>query len=127
MISVGSDGYAALRYHAIQVVAVMRPEEGAPVRVDITQDGKPLAHADAGKDVHYDASGTSYVTVDAARAYDLAMNAHFGSHELRLMPQRYGLGFNNHVGTSASMRVANEGRGALFMPWKRPARPKSGR
>jgi thiol-disulfide isomerase/thioredoxin len=91
MISAGNDGYAALRYHAIQVVAVMRPENGTPVRVDVTQDGKPLAPEDAGKDIRYD-SGRSYVTVDAARAYDLVMNARFGSHELRLMPERYGLG-----------------------------------
>jgi hypothetical protein len=92
MISAGVDGYAALRYHAIQVVAVMRPEEGSAVRVDVTQDGKPLARDDAGKDIRYDASGMSYVTVDAPRAYDLVMNAHFGPHELRLSPNRYGLG-----------------------------------
>jgi hypothetical protein len=92
MISAANDGYAALRYHAIQVVAVMRPERGTPVRVVLTQDGKPLPRADAGKDVRYDASGTSYVTVDAARAYDLVMNARFGSHELRLLPDRSGLG-----------------------------------
>lgn len=91
MVSGGNDGYAALRYHAIQVVAVMRPEQGT-VRVDATQDGKPIAHADAGADIHYDASGMSYVDVDSAREYDLLMNQHFGSHELRLLPQHYGLG-----------------------------------
>jgi hypothetical protein len=92
MISGGNDGYAVLRYHAIQVVAVMAPEQGSPVRVDVTQDGKPLSRADAGADVRYDASGKSYLTVDAAREYDVVMNAHVGSHELRLQPERYGLG-----------------------------------
>ncbi|HLI96850.1 MAG TPA: redoxin family protein [Candidatus Baltobacteraceae bacterium] len=92
MVSAGGDGYAALKYHAIQVVAVMRPEQGSPVRVNVTQDGKPLARSDAGKDITYDRSGMSYVTVDASRAYDLVMNSHFGSHELRLLPERYGLG-----------------------------------
>lgn len=90
MVSGGNDGYAALRYHAIAVVAVMRPEQGA-VRVNVMQDGKPLAREDAGPDIRYDASGVSYVNVDAARAYDLVMNARFGSHELRLQPQHYGL------------------------------------
>lgn len=91
MISAGNDGYAALAYHAIQVVAVMRSERGA-VRVNVTQDGKPLARGDAGPDIHYDGSGMSYVNVDAAREYDLVMNAHYGSHDLRLLPERYGLG-----------------------------------
>ena len=92
MISGGGDGYAAIRYHAIQVVTVMTPDPGTSMRVDVTQDGKPLAKDDAGADVRYDSSGTSYVTVDAARAYDVVMNAKFGSHELHLVPQKFGLG-----------------------------------
>jgi hypothetical protein len=32
------------------------------------------------------------VTVAAARAYELLDNAHFGQHDLRLSPQRFGLG-----------------------------------
>ena len=91
MLFGGGGGYAALRYHAIQVVAVMRPERGDAVRVYVTQDGKPIPREDAGKDVRYDASGASYLEVDAARAYDVAMNARFGTHELRLLPQQYGL------------------------------------
>jgi thiol-disulfide isomerase/thioredoxin len=91
MISGGGDGYAAIRYHAIEVVTVMLPDQ-VPTRVDVTQDGKPVPKDDAGKDVQYDASGTSYVTVDAARAYNIIMNAKFGSHDLRLAPQKYGLG-----------------------------------
>ncbi len=55
MISAANDGYAALPYHAIQVVAVMRPQQGTPVRVVVTQDGKPVPHSDAGKDLAYDA------------------------------------------------------------------------
>jgi thiol-disulfide isomerase/thioredoxin len=92
VISAGNDGYIALRYHAIQLVAVMVPERGTPVRVDVTQDGEPVAREDAGPDIRYDGRGQSYVTVDAPREYDLVMNAHFGSHELRLMPEHYGLG-----------------------------------
>jgi thiol-disulfide isomerase/thioredoxin len=86
----GNDGYLALRYHAVQVVGVMAPDN-ASTRVNVTQDGKPLEHADAGRDIAYDASGMSYVNVDAPRAYDLVMNARFGQHELRLSPQHHGL------------------------------------
>jgi thiol-disulfide isomerase/thioredoxin len=91
-VSGATNGYAALRYHAIQLVVVMKPEHGGSIRVDVTQDGKPVAKSDAGKDLQYDAGGTSYVNVDAARAYDLIMNARFGEYELKLAPKGYGLG-----------------------------------
>jgi len=88
----GGSGYFDLPYHAIQVMAVMTPPDRGPSRVDVTQDGKPIAHADAGPDIRYDSSGMSYVTVDAPRAYDLLMNQTFGEHDLRLSPQSYGVG-----------------------------------
>ena len=92
LVSGGSDGYLRLPYHAIQVVVVMKPESGGAIRVKVTQDGKPVKRADAGRDIRYDAAGDSYVTVDAARAYELLMNARFGKHDLQLYPQRNGLG-----------------------------------
>jgi thiol-disulfide isomerase/thioredoxin len=91
-VSEGIHGYAAMRYHAIQVVGVLTPEDGKSVRVDVTQDGKPVPKEDAGGDLHYDGAGNSYVAVDAAREYDLVMNAKFGQHELELQPADYGLG-----------------------------------
>lgn len=91
-VSGESNGFLALRYHAIQVEAVMKPDGGKAVRVDVTQDGKPIAHEDAGKDLQYDASGMSFVDVSTPRAYDLLMNARFGTHELRVSPKGYGLG-----------------------------------
>jgi len=91
-VSEGLHGYVALKYHAIQVVGVLAPSDQKSVRIDVTQDGAPLAKADAGSDIRYDADGKSYITVDAARAYDLVMNAKFGQHDLRLTPQGYGVG-----------------------------------
>jgi thiol-disulfide isomerase/thioredoxin len=88
----GGDGYFDLPYHAIQVMVVMTPPQRGSGRVDVTQDGKPIAKEDAGPDIHYDAGGMSYVTVDASRAYELLMNQTFGEHDLRLAPQSYGLG-----------------------------------
>lgn len=84
--------YAALRYHAIQVVAVLKPEAGKPMTVYIEQDGKTLPVQDAGSDVRYDDQGRSYVNVDMPREYDLVMNKHFGHHDLRLSTAQYGLG-----------------------------------
>ncbi|MBV8488930.1 MAG: redoxin domain-containing protein [Candidatus Eremiobacteraeota bacterium] len=84
-------GYLTMRYHAIEVMTVMRPQSGS-VRVGVTQDGKPIPKDDAGADVKYDASGNSYVDVDQARAYHIVENAKFGTHDLRLTPSGNGLG-----------------------------------
>jgi thiol-disulfide isomerase/thioredoxin len=92
MISASSDGYLILAYRAIQVVSVMKPEAGGSTRVDVTQDGHPVARSEAGSDLHYDASGNSYVQVDAPRAYELVNNTRYAQHELKLAPQRYGVG-----------------------------------
>lgn len=83
--------HLALKYHAIQVVGVMRPE-GTPVTVTVTQDGKPLAHEDAGSDIQYDAQGRSYMIVDVSRAYDIVDNKKWGTHDLMLEPQASGVG-----------------------------------
>ena len=90
MVSADGRGHIALKYHAIQVVSVLRPN-GGPVTVMVTQDDKPLAQQDAGDDVKFDAQGRSYITVDAPRAYDVVMNKHWGTHELTLTPQGSGL------------------------------------
>lgn len=91
-VSEGLHGYVALKYHAIQVVSVLAPSDQKSVRIDVTQDGAPLAKADAGSDIRYDADGKSYINVDASRAYELVMNAKFGQHDLRLTPQGFGVG-----------------------------------
>ncbi len=91
-VSGESNGYLALRYHAIQLVVVMRPEGGGAVRVNVAQDDRPVAREDAGKDLRYDERGRSYVIVDASRAYDLVMNARFGTHDVKLSPAGSGLG-----------------------------------
>ncbi len=90
-VSAAASGYVDMRYHAIQVVSVLSTTKGTPVRVDVTQDGGPLAKGDAGRDIHYDTAGMSYVTVDGPRAYEIAMNAKMAFHDLRLTPKLSGL------------------------------------
>ena len=88
----GADDYVALRYHAINVVAVLKPEAGKTVTVYVDQDGKTLAKEDAGTDIRYDDSGRAYATVDAPREYDLVRDRRFGTHDLELHPVQYGFG-----------------------------------
>lgn len=76
--------YLAIKYHALECNAVIKPEGGKPVRVLVTQDGKPVARADRGADLRCDESGATYITVDEPRMYALIKNAQFGSHELKL-------------------------------------------
>lgn len=92
-VSAENGGSLTLRYHAIQLIAVMKPENGGSTRVDVTQDGHPVAKGDAGKDIRYDDHGASYVTVNAPRAYDLIMNERFGTKTLELSPKGDGIGF----------------------------------
>jgi thiol-disulfide isomerase/thioredoxin len=92
-VSDSNSGYFAMRYHAIQVEVVMRPLNGQPTRVVVTQDGKPVSRNDAGSDLKYDASGNSYIDVNSGRAYEVIMNAQYASqHDLRLSPQGSNLG-----------------------------------
>lgn len=71
---------------------MLKPEAGKPMTVYVEQDGKPVAHEDAGADIHYDLSGRSYAIVDAPRAYELIMNRSLGYHDPTLRPLGYGLG-----------------------------------
>lgn len=78
------EDYLALRYHALEVNAVMRPERNAEPDVFVMQDGKPMLMEDRGEDIRYTSDGHAYVHVDEPRMYRLVRNTRFGQHELRL-------------------------------------------
>jgi thiol-disulfide isomerase/thioredoxin len=84
--------YVALRYHAIEVNCVLKPEGGKPIRVIVTQDGKPVPSADRGADVRVGASGETYLEVDEPKMYRIIKNAAFGAHNLKLACAEPGLG-----------------------------------
>jgi thiol-disulfide isomerase/thioredoxin len=88
----GADAHLAIRYRALQVVAVLKPHGVPAVDVLVLQDGAPLTKQDAGADIRFDRDGRSYLLVDAPREYDVVMNKHFAQHDLELLPQRPGLG-----------------------------------
>jgi thiol-disulfide isomerase/thioredoxin len=100
----GLKDYVALRYHALECNAVIKPEGGVPLRVVITQDGKPLARADAGADIRYDEQNRSYIFVDAPRMYRLTKNAKFGTYELRLASTSPDFGLYSFTFTSCEIR-----------------------
>ncbi|MBM3459475.1 MAG: redoxin domain-containing protein [Armatimonadetes bacterium] len=84
--------FIAIRYHALEVNSVLRPENGKPVRIYLYQDGKPVAKADKGDDVRYDAQGRSYLLLDQPRMYNLIKNAKFGQRTLKLATAEPGMG-----------------------------------
>ncbi len=92
--------YIALKYHALGANVVLKPERGKPIRLEVEQDGKPVARADRGEDIRYDSAGRSYLLVDQPRMYRLAKNAKFGTHELKLLAADEGLGLYSYTFTS---------------------------
>ncbi|HLK61673.1 MAG TPA: redoxin family protein [Chthonomonadaceae bacterium] len=96
--------YIALRYHALECNAVIKPEGNAPFRVYLTQDGKPIARQDKGADILYDEKGYSYILVDTPRMYRLAANTRFGSHELKLASLSPDFGLYSFTFTSCEQK-----------------------
>lgn len=84
--------YLAIKYHALEVNAVIKPESGKPVKVWVFHDGKPVAQKDKGLDIQYDAKGQSYILVDQPKMYSLVKNAAFGQRTLKLAPAGPGMG-----------------------------------
>ncbi|MGE5207644.1 MAG: redoxin domain-containing protein [Chlamydiota bacterium] len=90
-VSGGKDDRAELRYHARSLYAVLSLDNTSkPVRVDVTQDGKPLDRSDAGVDVKFDSNG-SYIEVKEPRMYYVIKNPALGSHLLTLAPEKRGV------------------------------------
>lgn len=90
-ISEASD-YVALRYHALEVNCVLKPEGGKPIRVVVTQDGKPVPAADRGADLRAAPSGETYLQVEEPKMYAIIKNAKFGAYDLKLACAEPGLG-----------------------------------
>lgn len=88
----GATDYLGIKYHALEVNAVIKPESGKPVKVWIYHDGKPVAPKDKGSDIRYDAAGKSFILVDQPKMYSLIKNAAFAQRTLKLAPTGGGMG-----------------------------------
>jgi thiol-disulfide isomerase/thioredoxin len=87
-----AEDYVAIRYHALEVNSVMKPEGGKPLTVIVTQNGAPVRPGDKGTDIRYDGQGRSYVLVNEPRMYQLIRNGAFGTYDLKLACAGEGLG-----------------------------------
>ena len=102
LVSQAVRDYVALKYHALGANAVLKPERAKPIRLEVEQDGKPVARADRGEDLRYDSAGHRYVLVDQPRMYRLVKNAKFGTRELKLLAADEGLGLYSFTFTSCT-------------------------
>jgi thiol-disulfide isomerase/thioredoxin len=91
-ISPHGEDYVAVKYHAKECNAVLKPEPASPVRVYVTQDGGAVPREDAGRDVQYDENGRSYLQVDRPAMYNLTANREHGQHVIRLYADTEDLG-----------------------------------
>ena len=98
--------YIALRYHAIQANAVIRPIGNAAFKLIVTQDGKPVPHQDAGADIRYDKSGASYILVRSSRMYNIIKNRRYGSHLLELSANSNRFALYSFTFSSCAMPVS---------------------
>ena len=89
---VGASGESRLhvRYMAKEVNLVMMPPLTGPGRLELLQDGVPLAAEDAGEDARVE-DGHILVTVNTPRMYRLVNNREIDSHDLTLVTSSDGL------------------------------------
>lgn len=81
----------SLKYRAVELNVVMKPEEIFFMLVFVKQDDEWLRREIAGEDIQYDEEGRSFVRVDAPRMYNLIANQPYGTYEARLYVRGKGL------------------------------------
>ncbi len=78
------EDYIALRFRAMSVNVVLRPEGKQPFEVVVELDGKPLQASEAGADVVIREDGRSSIEVREARLYELVHLPLFAERDLTL-------------------------------------------
>ena len=76
--------YIAIKYHALEVNAVIKQSGSDAFKVYVTQDGSNVAPEDKGDDIQMGADGRTFIFVNEPRMYNIIRNESFGSHELQL-------------------------------------------
>lgn len=76
--------FAAIRYHGLEVNAVLKGGEVERYKIFVTRDGKPLEKQFSGKDIEFDKTGMSFVEVGEPKLYNLVKDKEYGDHILRL-------------------------------------------
>jgi len=80
----GREGHLILNYEALEVNAVIKPEEHAGFEVVVRQDDQYLTVKNKGDDIHIDSEGRSHIQIGEPRMFNLVKNKEFGEHVLKL-------------------------------------------
>ncbi len=82
------EGTLTLKYHALEVNAVLKPQESTGFKLWVKKDGQFLTDKDKGKNVQLDSQGRSYVEISEPKLYNLVWEPKgvFGTHEIQLIP-----------------------------------------
>ncbi|MDL1893057.1 redoxin domain-containing protein [Sphingobacteriales bacterium CHB3] len=80
-------GKIILRYHALGVNVVAKPEGDSTIEVVVTQDGEFLTGENRGNDIEIDTEGKSVIAITEPRMYNLVKNPAYGEHVLRLVTE----------------------------------------
>jgi len=107
-VSASPKDYIGIKYHALEVNSVIRPEQGKPVKIWILHDGKPVAKKDKGDDLRYDEKGRSYLLVDQPRMYNIVKNAAFAQRTLKLATVEPGAGIYSFTFVSCEVPKRSE-------------------
>lgn len=86
------EDYIAIRFHATEVNAVIKPERGGDYRVYVKQDGKWVKPEDGGYDLKFTDKGESYIEIVEPRMYRIVSNVEYGAHTLELSSASDGFG-----------------------------------
>ncbi len=78
--------FVRVLYEAVQAFAVLAPPAGKKARFFVKLDEQWLYEGTAGKDIHIDDDGRSFVVADSARLFDLARDLGDKPHELYVIP-----------------------------------------
>ena len=78
------EDYIALRFRAMSVNVVLRPEGRQPFEVAVELDGRPLQRSEAGTDVTFPGDGRSVLVVNEARLYEVVSLPDFVERDLTL-------------------------------------------
>lgn len=81
----------ALKYRAVELNVVMKPESIYWMQVFVKQDDHWLSRNGAGDDIQFDEEGRSFVHVDTPRMYNLIANQPYGVYDIRLYVKGKGL------------------------------------
>jgi len=77
------EDYLAVKFFGTSVNVVLGVEH-SPYNVYIAVDNESIPLVDRGVDIEEDKEGRTYITVDAARMYNLIDSHEYGGHEMRL-------------------------------------------